>query len=202
MNFLSIMTSEIPPQKIRRSSKLRIIYRKIYKLIYGRLRPIKYAQKVGVNFKDPTKVHIYGSVSWSTEPWLMTIGEHVHITNGVRFVGHDGGTLLFRHLVPDLEITKPIKIGDYVYIGNNVLIMPGVTIGNKVIIGAAAVVTHDIPDNSVAVGVPARVIKTADEYFEKIQRESLHLGHLKGEEKDRALMKYYGYTGNSKGIYF
>lgn len=132
----------------------------------------------------------------------MTIGEHVHITNGVKFVGHDGGTLLFRHLVPDLEITKPIKVGDYVYIGNNVLIMPGVTIGNKVIIGAGAVVTRDIPDNSVVVGVPAKVIKTADEYFEKIQRESLHLGHLKGEEKDKALMKYYGYTGNSKGIYF
>jgi serine acetyltransferase len=80
--------------------------------------------------------------------------------------------------------------------------MPGVTIGSKVIIGAGAIVTRDIPDNSVAVGVPARVIKTADEYFEKTQRESLHLGHLKGEEKDRALMKYYNYKGNSKGIYF
>ena len=132
----------------------------------------------------------------------MTIGTNVHITDNVRFVGHDGGTLLFRHIVPDLEITKPITVGDDVYIGNNVLIMPGVTIGNKVIIGAGAVVTRDIPDNSVAVGIPARVIKTADEYFEKIQRESLHLGHLKGEEKDRALMRYYNYQGNSKGIYF
>lgn len=120
----------------------------------------------------------------------------------MRFVGHDGGTLLFRHLVPDLEITKPITVGDDVYIGNNVIILPGVKIGNKVIIGAGAIVSHDIPDNSVAVGIPARVIKTADEYFEKIQKESLHLGHLKGQEKDKALMKYYNYTGNSKGIYF
>ena len=180
----------------------RKFYRKLYAIFVGGLKSLKYAQKIGVNFKDPNKVHIYGSVSWSTEPWLMTIGENVHITNGVKFIGHDGGTLLFRHLVPDLEITKPITVGDYVYIGNNVLIMPGVTIGNKVIIGAGAVVTRDIPDNSVAVGVPARVIKTADEYFEKIQRESLHLGHLKGEEKDKALMQYYGYKGKSKGIYF
>ena len=178
------------------------IYRKLYELVIGKLQPIRYAQKIGVNFVDASTVKIYGKVWWSTEPWLMTIGRNVHLTENVKFVGHDGGTLVFRHLIPDLEITKPITIGNDVYIGNNVLIMPGVKIGNKVIIGAGAIVSKDIPDNSVAVGVPAKVIKTADEYFEKIQRESLHLGHLKGEEKDRALMKYYNYTGSSKGIYF
>lgn len=105
-------------------------------------------------------------------------------------------------MVPDLEITKPITIGDNVYIGTNTIILPGVTIGSNVVIGAGAIVSKNIPDNSVAVGIPANVIKTADEYFEKIQNESIHLGHLKGQEKDKALMKYYGYNGNSKGIYF
>ena len=62
--------------------------------------------------------------------------------------------------------------------------------------------SRDIPSNSVAVGVPARVVKTVDEYLEKISAESLHLGYLKGQEKDRALMEYYGYAGSSKGIYF
>ena len=185
-----------------KQSFIRRIYRKLYAAIIGKFSPVKYARKIGVNFKDPSTVHIYGKVGWSTEPWLITIGKNVHITENVRFIGHDGGTLLFRHIVPDLEITKPITVGNDVYIGNNVLIMPGVTIGNKVIIGAGAVVTRNIPDNLVAVGIPARVIKTADEYFEKIKRESLHLGHLKGEAKDRALMKYYNYKGNSKGIYF
>ena len=147
-------------------------------------------------------MYLYGRTSWSTEPWIITLGNNVHITEGVRFITHDGGTLLYRDKVPDLEITKPIKVGDNVYIGNNVILLPGVTIGNNVIIGAGAVVSKDIPDNSVAVGVPARVIKTADEYFEKIQRESLHLGNLKGQEKDKALMEYYGYKGKSKGIYF
>ncbi len=101
-----------------------------------------------------------------------------------------------------MEITKPIVLGDNVYVGNNVIILPGVTIGSNVVIGAGAIVSRDIPDNSVAVGVPARVIKTTDEYLKKLETESLHLGHLKGREKDRALMKHYGYTGNSKGIYF
>lgn len=147
-------------------------------------------------------VHLYGQVAWGSEPWIITLGSNVHITDGVRFLTHDGGTLLFRHRVPDLEITKPICVGDNVYIGNNVILLPGVTIGNNVIIGAGAVVSRSIPDNSLAVGVPARVIKTTDEYFDKIQNESLHLGHLTGEEKDKALRSYYGYEGNSKGIYF
>lgn len=180
---------------------LRKIYRVMYKMIVGRINPIKYARKIGVNMKG--KVHLYSkSIGWSTEPWIITLGDNVHITEGVRFVAHDGGTLLFRDKVPDLELTKPIVVGDNVYIGNNVIILPGVTIGNNVIVGAGAIVSKDIPDNSVAVGVPAKVIKSTDEYLEKAKQNSLHLGHLKGEEKDRALMKYYGYTGNSKGIYF
>ena len=179
---------------------LKKAYRKVYSKILIKLNHVKYAKKIGVNMGE--NVHLYGDIGWGTEPWLITLGNNVYITNGVRFITHDGGTLLFRKIVPDLEITKPIIIGNDVYIGNNVLLLPGVKIGNKVIVGAGAVVTRDIPDNSVAVGIPARVIKTADEYFEKIKQESLHLGHLSGKQKDDALKKYYNYTGKSKGIYF
>lgn len=180
---------------------LKKYYRFLYRKVVGALNPLKYARKIGVNMYEGG-VHLYGRISWGTEPWIITLGNNVHITEGVKFITHDGGTLLFRDKVQDLEITKPIKIGNDVYIGNDVIILPGVSIGSKVIIGAGAVVAKDIPDNSVAVGVPARVIKTADEYFEKIQKESLHLGKLKGKAKDDALKEYYGYTGNSKGIYF
>ncbi len=175
--------------------------RSVYKMLLSKLKPIEYMKKVGINFPEG-KVHIFGKVAWGSEPWIITLGENVYITDGVKFITHDGGTLLYRNRIPDLEITKPIVIGNDVYIGNNVILLPGVTVGNNVVIGAGAVVTRDIPDNSVAVGVPAKVIKTADEYLEKLQSESLHLGHLKGEEKDRALMKHFGYKGNSKGIYF
>lgn len=175
--------------------------RQIYRILLSRINPLLYAKKVGVNFPEG-ELHIYGRVSWSTEPWIITLGKNVHITNGVKFITHDGGTLLFRKLVPDLEITKPITVGNDVYFGNDVIVLPGVNIGNRVIIGAGAVVAKDIPDNSVAVGVPARVIKTADEYFEKLQKESLHVGNLTGIEKDKKLREIYGYTGESKGIYF
>ena len=164
------------------------------------INPVKYAKKVGVNIHGNVK--IYGKVGFGSEPWIITLGDNVHITDGVKFITHDGGTLIYRHIVPDLEITKPITLGDNVFVGNNVIFLPGVTVGNNVVIGAGAVVSKSIPDNSLAVGVPARVIKTADEYLEKLKKESLHLGHLKGEEKDKRLKEYYNYKGDSKGIYF
>lgn len=177
-----------------------MIIQRLKRYYLKKFRPLEYARRIGVNFPEGG-VHLYGDVNWSTEPWIITLGSNVHITGGTKFITHDGGTLLYRKQIPDLEITKPIVVGNDVYIGNNVIILPGVTIGNNVVIGAGAVVSKDIPDNSVAVGVPARVIKTADEYLEKLKKESLHLGHLKGQEKDKALMEYYGYKGDSKGIY-
>ena len=54
---------------------------------------------------------------------------------------------------------KPVKIGDRCWIGANSIILPGVTIGNNVVIGAGSVVTKDIPDNVVAVGSPAKIIR-------------------------------------------
>lgn len=170
--------------------KVRLLLKPFIEL-YSRVWPEKYARKIGVNVGE--NPHMYGKTFWGTEPWLITLGDNVHITGQCKFVNHDGGTLIFRDKIPDLEITKPIVVGNNVYIGEETLILPGVHIGNNVVIGARSVITRDIPDNSVAVGVPCRVIKTTDEYLKKLQKESLHLGHLRGKEKDDALKAYYGY---------
>lgn len=159
--------------------------------IYRRIWPMKYARKVGIKFGK--NCHFYGPIDWGTEPWLITIGDNVYITNNCKFINHDGGTLIFRDRIPDLEITKPITIGNNVYIGTDTFILMGVNIGDNVVIGARSLVTKDIPSGSVAAGHPAKVIKTTNEYLEKIKRESLHLGHLKGKEKDDALREYFGY---------
>lgn len=166
---------------------------KLIRYIYGHLfaayNKVGYVSWIGVNFGEG--LHIYGSPvnMFGTEPWCVTLGKNVHITKEVLFITHDGGTLLYRHLIPDLEITARISVGDNVYIGVRSIIMPGVKIGNNCIIAAGAVVTKDVPDNSVVGGIPAKFIKTSDEYFKGIAQRSLHLGHLKGKEKDEALKK-------------
>lgn len=60
------------------------------------------------------------------------------------------------------EYALPITVGNDVWIGGGVTVLPGVTIGSNCVIGAGSVVVHDIPDNSVAVGNPCKVIKTLD----------------------------------------
>lgn len=58
-----------------------------------------------------------------------------------------------------LEYAKPIIIGNNVWLGGNVCVLPGVTIGDNVVIGAGSVVTKDIPSNVVAAGNPCKIIK-------------------------------------------
>lgn len=86
------------------------------------------------------------------------IGDHVMIGPNtlITTVGHPLSTMGRRN---HLGIAKPIHISNDVWIGGNVTILPGVTTGNNVVIGAGAVVTKDISDNCVAVGVPAKVVK-------------------------------------------
>ena len=69
--------------------------------------------------------------------------------------------------------------------------MPGVKIGNNVIIAAGAVVTKDVPDNCVYGVVPAKFIEPIDVYFDKIKTNSIHLGNLSAIEKEKAIKKYY-----------
>ena len=77
----------------------------------------------------------------------------------------------------ELELGKPVKIGDNVWVGGSTVINPGVTIGNNVVIGSGSVVTKDIPDNVIAVGNPCRVLREIteeDKLYWKKQKEEYY----------------------------
>lgn len=176
--------------------KATTLLRRVIRAVYNRylivVDPAGFARSVGVNLGR--NVRFYGATTgmFGSEPWLITLGDDVHIVSGCHFVNHDGGVLILRHRFPDLELTKPIKVGSRVYIGMNCTIMPGVTIGDDVIIGAGSIVSKDIPPNSVAAGVPARVIKTLDGYLAKAQENSLGFGAMSAIDKEAALKKHFG----------
>jgi acetyltransferase-like isoleucine patch superfamily enzyme len=172
--------------------RLRHVFRYLWGQVRCKLAPNAYARSIGVKMGRNVRFYAMRPGMFSTEPWLIEFGNDVYVTAGCQFITHDGGTLILRKEVPDLELTAPIKVGNDVYIGLNSTILPGVTIGNRVIIGAGSIVSKDIPDNTVAAGIPARPIKSVDAYLESAKRRSLHMGHLPPKDKERALKRHFG----------
>lgn len=150
------------------------------KIIKKLLNPEKYAKLIGVNIGVSN--FIPDKNCWSSEPYLITVGNHCQITNGVRIFTHGGGNAV-RKAIPNFDVFGKVKIGDWVYIGNNSLIMPGVTIGDGSLIAAGSVVTKSVPSGVVVGGNPAKIISTIDEYISHNEKYNLNSKQLSTEEK-------------------
>jgi acetyltransferase-like isoleucine patch superfamily enzyme len=140
-----------------------VMIRRLFNIYLKYFRPVAYARLIGVKVGQDCRLL---RCDYSTEPYLINIGNHVSATK-TRFETHDGAVWVLRARFPEIDLIKCIHIEDNVYIGYGATILPGVRIGANSIVGAGSIVTKDIPPNSVAVGVPARVIKTVDDYAKK-----------------------------------
>jgi sugar O-acyltransferase (sialic acid O-acetyltransferase NeuD family) len=74
-------------------------------------------------------------------------------------IGHDAVISDFSELCPDVNVSGNCFIGSFTFLGTNSTVLPNVSIGNNVIVGAGSVVTKNIPDNCLVMGIPAKVIK-------------------------------------------
>lgn len=139
---------------------------------YTTERLVSMGMKVGKNFK-----RLNGVILDPGHCWLIEIGDNVTIAPRVHVLCHDASTKTF------LNYTKigRVIIGSNVFIGAESVILPNVKIGDNVIIGANSTVTHDIPDNTVAAGTPAKVICTLDDYLNK-ERSRMADSPCYGEE--------------------
>lgn len=144
----------------------------------------KYARSIGVKIGTGCAIATRG---FGSEPYLITIGNNVQITNEVKFATHGAGWIL-RNKYPEFDCFGKITIGNNVYIGNCALIMPGVSIGNNVIVGAGSVVTKSIPDNAIVGGNPAKTIGSVDEYEQKMMAYNLNTKKMSYQEKREYLI--------------
>lgn len=87
----------------------------------------------------------------------IVIGNDVALANEVSIVDSNSHGLEGR---PHVE--APVHIGDGTWVGNRAMILPGVTIGRRVVVAAGAVVTHDVPDDSLVAGNPARLVRALE----------------------------------------
>ena len=115
-------------------------------------RHVHFGRNIYANFNltvvDDGEVHIGDSVMFAPNVTITTTGHPVHPSF------RDKGA----------QFSLPVHIGSHTWIGSNVVIMPGVTIGENSVIGAGSVVARDIPPNVVAVGSPCRVLRPIGEH--------------------------------------
>lgn len=94
---------------------------------------------------------------------MITVGDDVLISTNVKILAHDAST----NFVDSHTKVGIVSIGNNVFVGSGSIILCNTRIGNNVIIGAGSIVSHDIPDNSVVAGNPARVLCSIEEYRSK-----------------------------------
>lgn len=152
------------------------IRNKLYHIYYtsSNERYIKFLRNGGVNigkrvlFRDPHSTRID-----TTRPCLVSIGNDVDINVNFTLLTHDWCSFVFRNLYHDfINSSGKVNIGNNVYIATNVTILKGVDIGDNCIIGAGSIVNRRIPDNSVAAGIPCKVICTIEEYYKKCKERA------------------------------
>jgi len=127
-------------------------------------RPCDAARALGVKIGSDCRIY---TRQFGSEPWLVTIGNRVTVTSDVMFVTHDGSGWLFRDSRGRRYRYAPIMIGSDVFIGVRSVILPGVQIGDRCIIGAGSVVTKSVPSGYIVAGVPAKVVGRFDKYEQR-----------------------------------
>lgn len=142
--------------------KLLLSATKFIRRLKGGLPSVEELRKYGMTIGD--NCHIYTNKIDYGHAFLISMGNNVTISDA-RLLTHDGST---KKVVGYSRIGR-IDIGDDVFIGADVIVLPNVKIGSRVIVGAGSVVTKDIPDDSIAVGNPARVVGTYSDFEKKNQ---------------------------------
>lgn len=163
------------------------LYQKIRNIIYSSFfGKVALLRKLGGQVG--TDCRFIGNIDFGSEPYLIKIGDHVSITSSY-FVNHDGGVWVLRDEFPTIDVVKPICIGNNVFIGSQCIIMPGVNVGDNVVIGAGSVVTKNLKSNGVYAGVPAKFIKSFSDYKNSSLASNLNTKNLSG--KKGYLQRFY-----------
>lgn len=146
--------------------------------------PEDYAKFIGVKIGEHCLID---TRYWSTEPYLISIGNYVQVTSDVRFQTHGGGNVL-RENYPNFDAFGKIVIEDRAYIGAASQIMPGVTIGKGALVAAGSIVTKSVPSAVVVGGNPAKIICTIEEYKQRALAYNLETKQMQQKEKKKFLL--------------
>jgi acetyltransferase-like isoleucine patch superfamily enzyme len=168
----------------------RRIYEMLLEITDNKEKRINYLRKKGIKIGQDCEIR---TMSFSTEPYLIEIGNRVRIASGTQFITHDGSIMCFRD---DLKggLFGKIKIGNNVFIGMNCIVLLNTTIGDNCIIGAGSVVRGHFAENSIIIGNPAKVVSniTIQKMFFRNNSGFLKTNNLSESEKDKIVKRHFG----------
>ena len=145
--------------------------------------PEEYARHIGVKIG---KNCLINTRNWSSEPYLITIGNNVQVQEVYLYTLMGGDAV--REKYPDFDVFGKVVIEDWAYIGAHSQIMPGVTIGRGALVAAGSIVTKSVSPGTVVGGNPARYICTVEEYYERSKKYNLSTKALSQTEKRNILL--------------
>lgn len=151
---------------------------------------IKYLRKKGIRLGNDVKFYSPWTIYIDIQrPWMIEIGNNVHITSGCRVLQHGyDWCVLHKKYGEVLGSCGKVKIGNNVFIGVDTTILKGVSIGDNVIIGAKSLVNKDCLKPGVYAGVPAKYLMSLDEYYQKRKNAQIY----EAEELVKEYKKMYG----------
>lgn len=147
----------------------------------------------GVRIGEDCRIY---TKDFSSDPYLVALGDGVCIAGGVKFVTHDGSARLRKSHRPNIQFVGRIDVGANTFIGENAIILPGTNIGRDCVIGAGAVVRGAIPDNSLVVGNPGEIVGRASLMLDRLERSAnaLDTFNLPAQRRREVLLAHFNIT--------
>jgi acetyltransferase-like isoleucine patch superfamily enzyme len=131
------------------------------------LDPVRYFRSRGVEIGEGVEIFGANLFTFGSEPYLVSIGDQVTISHNVDFITHDGGLRIARDEYPNAYLYGRIQVADRCFLGAHCILLPGAKIGAGSVIGSGSIVTGEIPSSVVAIGVPAKPVKSVEEYIQE-----------------------------------
>jgi acetyltransferase-like isoleucine patch superfamily enzyme len=151
--------------------------------------PVRYFRRQGVELGENVEIFGANLFTFGSEPYLVSIGNHVTISHNVDFITHDGGLRIARAKHPGAYLYGRIQVADRCFLGAHCVLLPGTKVGEGSVIGSGSIVTGTIPPGVVAIGTPARPVKSVDDYIQEKKRLWIDTGGLTADAKRELLLR-------------
>ena len=150
---------------------------------------VRYFRGKGVRIGEGVEIFGANLFTFGSEPYLVSIGDRVTISHGVDFITHDGGMRVARAKFPDAYLYGRIQVADDCFLGARCILLPGARVGVGSVIGSGSVVTGEIPPGVVAVGAPAKPVKSVEDYIQEKRHLWIDTGGLTAKAKRELLCR-------------